>query len=88
MATIEDAEYRESKVDFWNDVYGVDMSSIKQWVLREPLVDSVEKHTLNSPACCILDINLTKVTISELDFSAKYKFKIFKDDIVHAIIAW
>jgi protein arginine N-methyltransferase 1 len=33
VASIEDSEYRESKIDFWDSVYGVDMSSIKQWVL-------------------------------------------------------
>jgi protein arginine N-methyltransferase 1 len=29
LSSIEDADYRQTKVDFWENVYGVDMSSIK-----------------------------------------------------------
>lgn len=31
LATIEDEEYFDGKVNFWDDVYGVDMSCIKPW---------------------------------------------------------
>ena len=38
---IEDAEYRGQKIDFWDDVYGFDMSCIKRMALLEPLVETV-----------------------------------------------
>jgi len=40
--TIEDSEYKEEKFGFWDNVYGVKMSCIKKWALKEPLVDFVE----------------------------------------------
>lgn len=39
MATIEDEEYMQDKFSFWENVYGVDMSCIKKWAQREPLVE-------------------------------------------------
>jgi protein arginine N-methyltransferase 1 len=53
VATIEDQEYKNKKINFWDNVYGVKMSCIKKWALFEPLVDSVERDFINSEACCI-----------------------------------
>ena len=33
-----DEIYRQ-RFDFWNDIYGVDMSCIKGWVFAEPLIE-------------------------------------------------
>lgn len=46
IAGIEDAEYREQKIGFWENVYGFDMSVIKEAALREPLVDTVEAKSV------------------------------------------
>ncbi|KAJ1672925.1 Nuclear SAM-dependent mono-and asymmetric methyltransferase, partial [Spiromyces aspiralis] len=40
IATIEDSEYKEEKISFWDNVYGFKMSCIKDIALREPLVDN------------------------------------------------
>lgn len=52
VAAIEDEKYKKRKVDFWNNVYGVDMSCMKKWVLKEPLVESFDKEGLVSTYCC------------------------------------
>lgn len=54
LAGIEDAEYKEEKIGFWDDVYGFDYSCIKEIALREPLVDTVEARTVVTKACPIL----------------------------------
>jgi len=38
----------------WDNVYGFDMSCIKEIAMTEPLVDSVEGDSLVSNACPIL----------------------------------
>jgi protein arginine N-methyltransferase 1 len=38
---IEDAQYKDEKIYFWDDVYGFDMSCIKKIAISEPLVDTV-----------------------------------------------
>ena len=42
LCAIEDREYKESKIHWWENVYGYDMSIIKDIALCEPLVDVVD----------------------------------------------
>lgn len=42
LASLEDTEYKEEKVHFWDSVYGVDMSAVKKHVILEPLVDTFD----------------------------------------------
>jgi protein arginine N-methyltransferase 1 len=88
VAAIEDADYKQQKIGFWDDVYGVDMSCIKSWALLEPLVDVVDKGQINTDYCAVLDIDIKKVKIADLDFAAEYKLNVKRDDKVHALVAW
>ena len=88
MAAIEDQEYKNKKIGFWDDVYGVNMSSIQKWALFEPLVDVVDMELINSNACPILDIDIKTVTKQDLDFASEYRLNITRDDKVHALIVW
>jgi len=42
VSAFEDSQYKQSKFDFWDDVYGVDMGIIKNWAIKEPLVECLE----------------------------------------------
>ena len=46
ISGMEDEEYRASKIDFWDDVYGISMRSIKEVALREPLIDLIDPDWL------------------------------------------
>merc|ERR1712106_972256 len=41
ITAIEDFEYKEDKIDWWDSVYGFNMSCIKEMAIREGLVDEV-----------------------------------------------
>jgi protein arginine N-methyltransferase 1 len=88
LAAIEDADYKEEKIGFWDNVYGVNMSSIKAWALLEPLVDVVDKDLLNTDYCPILDIDLKTVTVPQLDFSSEYNVQFRRNDKVHGLAVW
>jgi protein arginine N-methyltransferase 1 len=88
VAAIEDEEYKSQKIGFWDDVYGVDMGSIKKWALFEPLVDVVDKELINTDACAVLDIDLKTVKVEELNFAAEYRLNVKRDDKIHAFVAW
>ena len=51
---IEDLEYRRQKLDFWDSVYGFDMSCIKSAAILEPLVDIVEPASVFSDSAPLL----------------------------------
>lgn len=53
LAGIEDQDYKEEKIGFWDDVYGFDYSCIKEIALKEPLVDTVDLKAVVTNPCKI-----------------------------------
>lgn len=39
ICAIEDEQMKKERIDFWTDVYGFDMSALRQVALKEPVVD-------------------------------------------------
>ncbi len=75
VAAIEDGNYKKQKREFWNDVYGVNMSCLQTTVMREPLVDIVSSNAIISTPSKILELNLCKMKPSEVEFTAEYSLK-------------
>jgi protein arginine N-methyltransferase 1 len=88
LAAIEDGEYKKSKIDYWDNVYGFNMSCIKNTALAEPLIDVTKGEMINSTVNKIFDIDLYTVTKEELDFSAGFDIEFMRDDNVHGLITW
>ena len=44
VTAIEDRQYKDDKINWWDDVYGFDMSCIRKVALQEPLVDVVDRN--------------------------------------------
>jgi protein arginine N-methyltransferase 1 len=88
ICAIEDAEYRNDKIDFWDNVYGFDMSCIKQLAIAEPLVDCCDANQVMSNSRQILDVDIYTVKKEELDFESKFELKIDRNDFIHALVAY
>jgi protein arginine N-methyltransferase 1 len=88
LAAIEDAEYKEDKINFWDNVYGFNMSCIKKAALHEPLVDTVDPNQVMSTASKLISIDIRTVTEPELTFAVPFKLTAQRDDYVHALVAW
>ncbi|RHZ59969.1 hypothetical protein Glove_360g157 [Diversispora epigaea] len=88
LAAIEDGEYKEEKIGFWDSVYGFDFSSIKSVALREPLVDTVDNKAVVTNPCSIKEIDILTVKKSDLAFTAPFRLTACRDDYIHAFIAW
>jgi len=88
IAAIEDGNYKKSKLTFWDDVYGIDMSCIKPCVMSEPLIDVCNKGAINSSQCKIFEIDLYTVKKDDLDFSSAYELTFFRNDTCHGLMAW
>jgi len=88
IAAIEDGEYKEEKIGFWQSVYGFDYSVIQRSVMEEPIVDTVDENAVATSSSCILELDLTTCTVADLDFVAPYRFQLRRKDFLHAFIAW
>ena len=88
LVGVEDAEYKESKVDFWDSVYGVNMSMIKPLVVTEPIVDVVEAHAIATNETLVYSMDLKTVRNEETQFAAEYSLTAIKNENLHALVAW
>ena len=76
------------KIHYWDNVYGFDMSSIKELAYLEPLVDTVESEAVVTSQHKILEVDIATVTKEELNFLGEFKVTAKRNDFVHAFIAY
>jgi len=88
IAAIEDQDYKEEKINFWDNVYGFDFSCIKDIALREPLVDTVELKAVVTDPCELKHIDLRTAKKEDLTFKAPFTLKATRNDYIHAYLAW
>ena len=76
------------QIDFWDSVYGFDMSCIKKLALLEPLVDMCESKQVVSSAATLLTLDLHTVTPAQLDFMSHFELAFKRPDTVHALVCY
>jgi protein arginine N-methyltransferase 1 len=88
IAAIEDQDYKDEKINFWDNVYGFDFSCIKDIALREPLVDTVDIKAIVTDPCALKSIDLTTAKKEDLSFIAPFQLRATRNDYIHAFLAW
>ncbi|XP_042385381.1 probable protein arginine N-methyltransferase 1 [Zingiber officinale] len=88
LTTIEDAEYKEDKIEFWNDVYGFDMSCIRKQAMAEPLVDTVDLKQIVTSDIMIKMMDISEMTSGDVSFTAPFKLVAERNDFIHAFMAY
>jgi len=88
IAGLEDEEYKQDKIDFWDSVYGFNMSCIKKIAIREPLVDTVEGKALVTSTDRFYTVNLDTVKVEDLIFNKPFSIRVSRTDNIHAFICW
>lgn len=64
------------------------MSVLTPTVMKEPLVDYVNRDMIMSDSCKILDLNLVTCNKEDVNFSNKYSLKMRYKDRVHGLVGW
>jgi len=88
MAGIEDGEYKDEKIGFWDNVYGFNYTPLKDTALTEPLVDTVEMKAVVTDPTAVKVLDLYTVTPADLSFQAPFSLTVRRNDFIHALIAW
>ena len=88
IAALEDGNVKRERFDFWDDVYGFDMSPIKEIAMKEPVVDVVEAKSIVSNAVPILHLDILTCTKKDLQFTSKFKLQCHRDDYVHGLVSY
>ena len=89
LVAIEDGDYKDEKIKFWENVYGFDFSCIKDLALGEPLVDTVDaKQIMCTEPCKILEVDINTVTKEELNFTSSFALTAARNDYAHGFLLY
>eukprot|EP01094_Clydonella_sp_ATCC50884_P019934 TRINITY_DN4007_c0_g2_i1.p1 TRINITY_DN4007_c0_g2~~TRINITY_DN4007_c0_g2_i1.p1 ORF type:complete len:301 (+),score=109.30 TRINITY_DN4007_c0_g2_i1:36-905(+) len=88
ITAIEDEEYKEEKINWWDNVWGYNMSCIRKVAMEEPLVDSVNENAIVTDANQMMWVDINTVKVSDLDFSAPFKITAIRSDHIHALVVY
>ncbi|XP_014390464.1 PREDICTED: protein arginine N-methyltransferase 1 [Myotis brandtii] len=88
VTAIEDRQYKDYKIHWWENVYGFDMSCIKDVAIKEPLVDVVDPKQLVTNACLIKEVDIYTVKVEDLTFTSPFCLQVKRNDYVHTLVAY
>merc|ERR1719318_1931603 len=81
ICAIEDRQYKDDKINWWDDVYGFDMSAIRKVALTEPLVDVVDRNQVVTNNCLIKEIYIQTIKKDDIPFESPFHLQIRRNDI-------
>jgi len=85
---IEDRQYKDDKIHWWDDVYGFDMSCIRKVALTEPLVDTVDCNQVVTNSCLIKEIDIQTCTKEDIPFTSPFHLQIKRNDYMQALVTY
>jgi len=88
VTAIEDRQYKDDKINWWDNVYGFDMSCIKEVAISEPLVDVVEPKQVVTNSAVVKEVDLYKVTPADLDFKSLFRLEVGRNDYIQALVTY
>merc|ERR1712096_503202 len=88
LCGIEDGQYKDDKIAWRDNVYGFDMSCIKDVAITEPLVDVVEPKQVCTTSTCIKEVDLYTVKVEDMDFNTPFELTVKRDDFVHGLVSF
>jgi len=88
VCAIEDRYYKEERFDFWDDVYGFNMSRIKNLSLAEPLVEYVNRNAVVTNNCLLKEFDIQNGRKEDIQFSSPFHLQIKRNDYVQALVTF
>lgn len=88
IAGIEDGQYKDEKIHYWEDVYGFDYSPFIKTAMSEPLVDTVENRALITTSDKFFEFDINTVTKEELSFNRSFEIEAIDSDLCHGYVVY
>jgi protein arginine N-methyltransferase 1 len=88
ICAIEDRQYKDEKINWWDSVHGFDMSCIRKVAICEPLVDVVDPKQVVTNSCLVKEVDMYTVKEADLDFSAPFHLVCRRNDYVQAFVTY
>ncbi|XP_026779199.1 protein arginine N-methyltransferase 8-B isoform X3 [Pangasianodon hypophthalmus] len=88
VVAIEDRQYKDFKIHWWENVYGFDMTCIRNVAMMEPLVDIVDPKQVVTNSCLIKEVDIYTVKLEDLTFTSAFCLQIQRNDYIHALVTY
>ena len=88
VSAMEDRQYKDTKINWWDNVYGFDMSCIRKTAISEPLVDVVDPKMVVTNACLVKEVDIYTVQLDDLSFKAPFHLQCRRSDYIHALVTF
>mmetsp|Transcript_7442 Transcript_7442/g.15992 ORF Transcript_7442/g.15992 Transcript_7442/m.15992 type:complete len:457 (-) Transcript_7442:224-1594(-) len=88
LCAVEDGQVKRDRFDFWNNVYGFDMTPIQKIALQEPVVDVIDSKAIVSDAVPILHLDILTCRKEDVEFTSSFELTAKRNDYVHGLVAY
>eukprot|EP00842_Homolaphlyctis_polyrhiza_P002317 jgi/Hompol1/3086/HPOL_003116-RA len=88
IAGIDDEDWINDKLHFWNNVYGFNMEIMKQGFLTDGQVDFADPKSIITDECSVVTIETGTATVKDLDFESDFSLTVTRNGTLHAICGW
>lgn len=88
VTSIEDRQYKDEKINWWDDVYGFNMSHIRKVAISEPLVDVVDPKQVATNSYLVKEVDLYNVQKEDLAFSSDFHLVVKRNDFIQALVTY
>lgn len=88
ITAIEDRQYKDEKINWWDNVYGFDMSCIRKVAISEPLVDVVDPKQVVTNNCLLREVDMYTVADADLEFVSPFSLTCRRSDYVQAFVTF
>ncbi|XP_014671847.1 PREDICTED: protein arginine N-methyltransferase 1-like [Priapulus caudatus] len=88
ICAIEDRQYKDDKINWWDNVYGFDMSCIRSVAITEPLVDVVDPKQVITNSCLLKEVDLYTVKKEDLTWSSPFHLTCRRNDYIQAFVTF
>ncbi|CAJ0574483.1 unnamed protein product, partial [Mesorhabditis spiculigera] len=85
---IEDRQYKDDKIFWWNNVYGFKMGAIGRVAIREPLVDVVDYAQVATNNYMLKEIDLYTVQLEDLAWTTEFQLNCTRNDYIQALVTF
>jgi len=79
---------KEMKFDYWNDVYGFNMSRIKEISIAEPYIRLVYPEYVVTNKCLVKEIDVLNIKKEDIEFANPFQLQVKKDDYIEALLTY
>lgn len=84
----DDADLRAEKLDFWQNVCGIDMSCMKNFSISEPAIEVVSEDNVTTTIHNVLSLDLQTCTTADLRFISPFQLRALRPNNLQAILGY